>query len=117
MHYLLPYCLMFCGFMSWLVCGPFLVTGEFHYKPLYFGIFQMLVFGFYMIANRLVKSLVDKVALNQLIELGLFIYLPAVFFYGYLFNISYPTIWLNWRNDVIRLWFWAFFSIFAAFGD
>lgn len=90
MHYLLPYWLMFCGFMSWLVCGPFLVTNEFHYKPLYFGIFQLLVFGFYMLANRLVRFLVDKMRLHQLIELGLFILLA-----GSLFSIAtsllYPT--------------------------
>lgn len=90
MHYLLPYWLMFCGFMSWLVCGPFLVTNEFHYKPLYFGIFQLLVFGFYMVANRLVRFLVDKMRLNQLIELGLFILLAGSLF-SMATSLLYPS--------------------------
>ena len=90
MHYLLPYWLMFCGFMSWLVCGPFLVTNEFHYKPLYFGVFQLLVFGFYMVANRLVRFLVDKMRLNQLIELGLFILLAGSLF-SMATSLIYPS--------------------------
>lgn len=90
MHYLLPYCLMFCGFMSWLVCGPFLVINEFHYKPFYFGVFQMIVFGFYIFANRLVKFLINKIKLNQLIEWGL-----VILFTGGFFSIAIALICPN----------------------
>lgn len=83
MHYLLTYGSIFGGFMSWLVCGPFLVTAEFQYKPLFFGIFQMMIFGFYMLANRLVKWLINKFELYQLIEMGLF-----VSFSGSVFSIT-----------------------------
>lgn len=88
MHYLLPYALIFCGFMSWLICGPFLITQEFHYKPVYFGLFQMLIFGFYILANRLVGSLVKKVELKQLVEWGLFI-----LFLGSLFSFASALIY------------------------
>lgn len=90
MHYLLPYALVFCGFMSWLLCGPFLIIHEFHYKPVYFGLFQMLVFGFYMLANRLVRSLVKKIELKQLIESGL-----LIIFLGGLFSFAMAFMYPN----------------------
>ena len=88
MHYLLTYGFIFGGFMSWLVCGPFLVTAEFHYKPLFFGIFQMMIFGFYMLANRLVKWLINTFELYQLIEMGL-----LVSFTGSAFSIISATVY------------------------
>lgn len=90
MHYLLTYSALFCGFMSWLVCGPFLISDAFHYTPFYFGVFQLLVFGFYILANRLVKYLIHRLELKQMIEFGL-----LVSFSGSVFAITSAFIYPN----------------------
>jgi Bcr/CflA subfamily drug resistance transporter len=68
---LLAYSSIFCGFIAWLVAGPFLVITQFHYEPFIFGLLQILVFGFYILSNRLVKRMMETLGVNQLIVRGL----------------------------------------------
>lgn len=63
----------FCGFIAWLTAGPFIVVDEFHKTALEFGIFQTIVFAFYMSANHGVKKLMRLISIPKLIYLGLLI--------------------------------------------
>jgi DHA1 family multidrug/chloramphenicol efflux transport protein-like MFS transporter len=65
--------LLFCGFITWIAAGPFLVIDQFHLSPLLFGIFQALIFLSNIIANRFVKYYVDRVGPKKLIHIGLHI--------------------------------------------
>lgn len=68
---ILSYCLLFAGFISWLVIGPFLVIDVFHYQPYVFGLYQVLIFSFYIVANNLVKYLMTFINITLLIACGL----------------------------------------------
>jgi len=70
----------FCGFIAWLVSGPFLVIDDFHYSPAVFGILQVIIFGFYILANQQVKLVMDKLGLVRLIQVGLVISVLAGIF-------------------------------------
>jgi hypothetical protein len=63
--------LLFCGFITWIAAGPFLVIDQFKHSPLIFGIYQTLIFASYILANYLVKKLIDTVNIKKLIQLGL----------------------------------------------
>jgi DHA1 family multidrug/chloramphenicol efflux transport protein-like MFS transporter len=63
--------LIFCGFITWIAAGPFLVINQFHLTPMMFGLFQALIFVSNIIANNLVKFYIDKVGARKLIRIGL----------------------------------------------
>lgn len=63
--------LLFCGFITWIAAGPFIVIDHFKYTPLMFGVFQTLIFSCYIVANNLVRRLIRRTAGKKLIELGL----------------------------------------------
>ena len=65
------YGLLLCGFITWIVAGPFLVIEYFQYSPISFSIFQGFIFICYICANHLVKYLIDKKPLNKIILNGL----------------------------------------------
>lgn len=71
--YLLTFCFIFCGFIAWLVSGPFFVIDQFKYSPTIFGICQIIIFGFYILSNRFVKKMMEKIGVNKLINYGLLI--------------------------------------------
>ncbi len=71
--------LLFCGFITWIAAGPFLVIDSFKQSPFKFGIYQTLIFTSYIFANHLVKRLIDKVNIKKLIQFGLSICFVASF--------------------------------------
>jgi len=75
-NFMLLMCILGCffaGFITWITAGPLLVIKYFHYSPTFFGILQAIVFGFYIIGNALVNKLLDKIEVNNLIKIGMFI--------------------------------------------
>lgn len=65
------YGLLFSGFITWIVAGPFLVIESFHYSPTVFGLLQGLIFVSFIAASRSVKYFLDWLGLKKLIHLGL----------------------------------------------
>lgn len=63
--------LLMGGFIVWISAGALLVMSSFHYSALGFGLFQALVFVFYILGNRLVKTLMEKMDVTRLISFGL----------------------------------------------
>jgi len=67
----LAICLLMAGMVAWIAAGPFLVMQEYHYSVLWFGIFQALVFGCFIIGSRLVKHMMVYFEISRLITIGL----------------------------------------------
>jgi DHA1 family multidrug/chloramphenicol efflux transport protein-like MFS transporter len=65
--------LVFCGFITWIAAGPFLVINDFKESPIMFSIYQTLIFISYIAANYIVRKLIDKIAIKKLIQFGLMI--------------------------------------------
>lgn len=61
------------GFLTWITAGPLLVMESFHQTAIDFGCIQAVIFGVYIIANRLVKYLMEWMGIPLLIKLGLLI--------------------------------------------
>lgn len=66
-------CLVVSGMISWVAAGPFLVINTFGYSGIMYGIFQVLVFGCYILGMRFVKYLIERISIDRLINTGLFI--------------------------------------------
>ncbi|MBN1683978.1 MAG: hypothetical protein JW855_00825 [Gammaproteobacteria bacterium] len=69
--------LIFGGMIAWITAGPLLVIKEFHYSSFYFGIFQAMVFGSYIIGTQCVKILLKKFDAPFMIHSGLAITLGS----------------------------------------
>lgn len=67
----LIYCLILSSTIVWLTMGPFLVIDAFHHEPLTFGIFQILIFGCFILGCRIVFARIDTTPGRKLIEIGL----------------------------------------------
>jgi len=67
----LTFCFTFAGFIAWLTAAPFLIVDRFGKTAMTFGIVQAIVFVFYVIANRFVKHLLEKIGPVKLVRLGL----------------------------------------------
>ncbi len=65
------FCLVFCCFIFWLSSGPFIVVNEFKLSTFVFGICQTLIFMGFIIANYLVKHLIENIGIQKLIQNGL----------------------------------------------
>lgn len=63
--------LMFTGFIAWITAGSLLVIESFHYSAVAFGVIQAIIFAAYILGNRLVKILMDKIGVALLIRVGL----------------------------------------------
>ena len=70
-------CLLFASMIAWLSAGPFLVMTTFHQSVFTFAVFQLLVFGCYIIGTRAVKFFLEKHKRSNLITIGLFVALLA----------------------------------------
>jgi len=64
---------IFCGFITWIVAGPFLVIERFHYQPYMFGVYQAIIFTFYIVVNNSVKYLIDRLGVHKVIRTGIVI--------------------------------------------
>lgn len=67
----LTFCSTFTGMIAWIAMGPFLVIEKFHYSPVYFGLFQALVFGSFIIGSHFVKSGIERLGVHKLISTGI----------------------------------------------
>jgi DHA1 family multidrug/chloramphenicol efflux transport protein-like MFS transporter len=93
-------CLLFGSMIAWLSAGPFLVMTEFHRNVFTFAIFQLLVFGFYVIGTRAVKCFLNRYESRLLINIGLSVALFggfAALFFAFiipkaLFGIVFSTM-------------------------
>lgn len=86
----LTFCFTFAGFIAWLTAAPFLVVDRFGKTALTFGLVQAIVFVFYVIANRFVKHLMEKIGPDKLIRLGLSITLIGGIL-SLIFAIMFPN--------------------------
>jgi len=73
------YGLLFCGLITWIAAGPFLVIDRFQQSPMMFSIYQTLIFISYILANYVVKKLIDTTNIKKLIQFGLFVCLVMSF--------------------------------------
>ena len=71
-HSLIIY-LTFTNLIVWLTASPFLIIDRYHYSPLMFGAFQVIVFGGYMLGTRFVKYGLDRFGAAQLIKIAVLI--------------------------------------------
>ncbi len=63
--------------VAWIVGGPFLIISQFKLNTLYFGLFQILVFGSQIVGAQFVKRVIHRIDINHLINQGLIISLFA----------------------------------------
>jgi DHA1 family multidrug/chloramphenicol efflux transport protein-like MFS transporter len=64
---------IFTGFIVWISAGPLLVIQTFHFSPMAFGWIQAFIFAAFILANFLVKHLLEKIGVQRLIWLGIVI--------------------------------------------
>lgn len=67
----LSFCFLFGALIAWIAAGPFLVITEFHYGTFGFAIFQIFIFGSFIVGTRLVKPMMKKYQTALLIKIGL----------------------------------------------
>jgi len=65
---IIPLCLMLCGIILWIAAGSFLIINTFHYTPIMFGVFQIFIFGSFIIGTQATKYLVEKIELEKLLN-------------------------------------------------
>lgn len=63
----------FAALIAWITMGPFLVINAFHSSPFLFGVFQVMVFGSFIMGGRLVKMGIERIGVKKLIYTSLFI--------------------------------------------
>jgi DHA1 family multidrug/chloramphenicol efflux transport protein-like MFS transporter len=94
--------------IAWITTGPFLLIERFHYKPVIFGLIQVIVFGAFIVGTRLVKVLMKKLSLAQIIKVG-FSFASV----GALYAIIKAVLW---RSELYHLIIgMTLFSIGTAF--
>jgi len=103
MRLLTIYGLLFCAFLIWILAGPFLVISWFNRSPLLFGYYQILIFMSYILANYLVKFLIDKMSAENLLSLGLLLCL----------FISILALIYTYLNPTHLLGFVIFYMLFS----
>jgi MFS family permease len=70
--------LLFSGLMAWIAIGPFLVIDDYHQSAYQFSLYQIVVFGGFVVGTQMTKYLAGKMNLMRLVHLGLGIALCAV---------------------------------------
>lgn len=86
--------LIFCGFITWISGGPFLVIDQFKQTPVMFSIYQTFIFISFIIANYLVKRLIGKINVKKLIQFGLYISV-AISFISIFLALQFPNFLLG----------------------
>jgi MFS family permease len=69
----LSFCLLYSSMIAWIASGPFMVIEQFHKTPKSFGIYQVIVFGSFIVGTRLVNQLISKLNNNTIVYSGLVI--------------------------------------------
>ena len=88
------YGFLICGFLTWIAAGPFLIIDQFHYSPIWFGVFQGLIFIAFIFGNQGVKLLIDHQPLWKIIKIGLWICLLASLM-SLILSIIFPKlVWI-----------------------
>lgn len=102
--------LLYGGIMGWITTSPFILISTLKMSPSQFGYLQFPIFGAYIIGAQLVKQLVDKRNLENLIHSGLIISCLAGLAL-ILFSFIAPN---NFLSFVIPMTGYAFGFGFAA---
>jgi DHA1 family multidrug/chloramphenicol efflux transport protein-like MFS transporter len=102
--------LLYGGIMGWITTSPFILISTLKMSPAQFGYLQFPIFGAYIIGAQLVKQLVEKRNLEQLIHSGLIISCLAGLAL-ILFSFLAPS---NFLSFVIPMTGYAFGFGFAA---
>jgi DHA1 family multidrug/chloramphenicol efflux transport protein-like MFS transporter len=63
---ILSACFSVSTLIAWMLTGPFLLIHFYRDNPIYFGLFQTLIFGGFILGTHLVKHLMDKYNRAQL---------------------------------------------------
>ncbi len=85
--------LIFCGFICWIVMGPFLVMYWFKQSALSFGSYQALIFASLIFGNYCLKKQVDRKDPRKLIRFGLALCLAATSFAVIFYYVEPSTSW------------------------
>lgn len=96
LRYALPFCFLFLGFICWIVESPFIIIETHGKSAMYYGIVQLLVFGFFMVGAQITNLTVHRLGAGKLITLGMIISLLAA-----IFLLSLNFIAPNQLNPVI----------------
>lgn len=64
------FCLLFMGMIAWIAIGPFLVIDDFNKTPVQFGIYQIIVFGTFIIGTNVTRRLTERKSLLWLVCVG-----------------------------------------------
>ncbi len=70
-------CCTFGMLIAWLTFGPFLIIHHYHASPQLYAITQALVFGGYMLGNRMIPLLIEHHSMTEIIWYGLIIAVAA----------------------------------------
>lgn len=84
----LAFCATFSGMIAWIAMGPFLVIEKFHYSPIVFGIFQVMVFGSFIIGARFVNIGLQRIGVTKLIVISI-----TIAICGTILSVVTATIW------------------------
>ena len=80
---------LFAAMIAWIAAGPFLLIDRFHYGAISFGAAQVFIFGSYIVFTRLVKYLMTKLTLKNIITTGI---VMAIFgaLYAFIASLLFP---------------------------
>jgi DHA1 family multidrug/chloramphenicol efflux transport protein-like MFS transporter len=69
--YGIAYQAIFAALITWITIGAFLTVDDFGMTPIYFGIFQALIFGAFIISTNVVRGLTKRFTYQNIVKMGL----------------------------------------------
>lgn len=70
-------CCTFGMLIAWLTFGPFLIIHHYKISPQLYALTQVLVFGGYMLGNRMIPRLIEHHSMTRIVTMGLAIAIAA----------------------------------------
>jgi Bcr/CflA subfamily drug resistance transporter len=86
----------FAAMIAWIAAGPFLVMREFHFSTVGFGILQGSIFTSFILTSILVKRLMQKIQLLQIVKIAI-----LLFFLGGSYALLCSIIWQKTLTNII----------------
>jgi Bcr/CflA subfamily drug resistance transporter len=80
-HFMIPnmaYCFLVAMYFIWIFESPFIMIEVFQTTPLYYGMAQTVIFGFYFIGAAVTKWLLDRYSVYRLIMVATWITIVGV---------------------------------------
>lgn len=64
-------CFLFSAIIIWLAAGPFLIVDVFHQPVYFFGLYQIIVFGSFMLGTRVLGYFIEQKDAKFFIKMGI----------------------------------------------